>query len=166
MFFPLYLRKDHPLQSYSSGLLCVVTITAVACCGRHYKSCYCHLCLWCTSQAIIWCQWCINNWQYGHPPSIAAWRSLSPFVLTLLKPLLKDTLDDDQKTFCCWNRETLVRWRRALGLRYCSWSDPRFSVLWQDTDHANNVSGNIDCFFLFLTSRRHLCKSAGVMASA
>ena len=70
-----------------------------------------------------------------------------PLCTDFVKPLLKDTLDDDQKTFRCWNRETLVRWRRALGLRYCSWSDPRFSVLWQDTDHANNVSDNIDSVF-------------------
>ena len=58
-----------------------------------------------------------------------------------VKPVLQDTLDVNQKTFRCWNYATLVRWRKALELRYTTWSDPDFSVLWQDTDYAiNDVS--------------------------
>ena len=55
-----------------------------------------------------------------------------------VKPVLQDTLDANQKTFRCRNYVTLVRWRKALELRYTTWSDPHFSVLWQDTDYANN----------------------------
>ncbi|WP_419600161.1 GDSL-type esterase/lipase family protein [Thiolapillus sp.] len=55
-----------------------------------------------------------------------------------MKPVLQDTLDANQKTFRCWNYVTLVRWRKALELRYTTWNDPHFSVFWQDTDYANN----------------------------
>ena len=55
-----------------------------------------------------------------------------------VKSVLQDTLGTNQKTFRCWNYVTLVRWRKALELRYTTWNDPHFSVLWQDTDYANN----------------------------
>ena len=67
----------------------------------------------------------------------------------------------NQKTFRCWNYVTLVRWRKALELRYTTWSDPHFSVLWQDTDHANNdvsvkpIANSTDL-------RKHLFKFAEV----
>ena len=44
----------------------------------------------------------------------------------------------ESKDVPIWNYVTLVRWRKALELRYTTWSDPHFSVLWQDTDYANN----------------------------
>ena len=52
-----------------------------------------------------------------------------PLAVTISsKPTIKHTLDDNQKTFRCFESETLFKWRAALALR------SPYNILWEDRD--------------------------------
>ena len=57
------------------------------------------------------------------------------------KPVLKDTLDKNQKTFRCFDLPIVIKWREALALRYFNDPDKNssFVVSWEDRDYQEKV---------------------------
>ena len=71
------------------------------------------------------------------------WPTTQRFILSDLplavtissKPTIKCTLDDKQKTFRCFESETLFKRRAALTLRYARpFVTSPYSILWEDRD--------------------------------
>ena len=59
-----------------------------------------------------------------------------PLAVTISsKPTIEHTLDDKQKTFRCFESETLFKWRAALALRYARlFVTSPYNILWEDRD--------------------------------
>ena len=61
--------------------------------------------------------------------------SLSLSLCLSSKPTIKHTLDDKQKTFRCFESETLFKWRAALALRNARpFVTSPYNILWEDRD--------------------------------